>query len=75
MLKTMLEDLWYENKHAIIFGVIGLAIGIMFLTMGFFRTIFLLLLISVGVFLGHQMDNDENLTDILDRILPENFRK
>lgn len=75
MLKTILEDLWYENKHALIFCVIGLIIGIMFLTMGFFRTVFLLLLVSIGGFIGHQMDNNENIMDILDRILPENYRK
>lgn len=75
MLKTILEDLWYENKHALILGIIGLIIGIMFLTMGFFKTVFLLLLISVGGFIGRQMDNNENIMDILDRILPENYRK
>ena len=75
MFKTILEDLWYENKHLVVFALTGLVIGIMFLTMGFFRTVFLLLLISIGGFIGHQMDNNENIMDVLDRILPENYRK
>lgn len=75
MFKTILEDLWYENKHLVVFALTGLVIGIMFLTMGFFRTVFLLLLISIGGFIGHQMDSNENIMDVLDRILPENYRK
>ncbi|NLY83928.1 MAG: DUF2273 domain-containing protein, partial [Acholeplasmataceae bacterium] len=51
-------------------ALFGLTIGTMFLVLGFFKTIFLLICITAGYLLGKRIDNKEDLLDVLDRLLP-----
>ena len=67
--------LWETHRGRMIGVIIGLVIGIMFLTLGFFRTVFLLFLMSAGYMLGSHIDNKEDLLDLLDRILPPGYHK
>lgn len=44
---------WYANNSGMFWGiVIGLAIAILFLTIGFFPTLLIMLCVGVGAYLG-----------------------
>lgn len=57
----------YLNKYKlpIIGGFLGLLIGVLFLTLGFFKTILVILLIILGVALGFYLDK----TQLVDKFL------
>jgi uncharacterized membrane protein len=47
----------------------------MFIVLGFFRTVFLLILMAGGYILGGKVDSKEDLLELLDRILPPGYHK
>lgn len=49
----------------------GLIAAILFLTLGFWRTILIILLVSLGAAAGSWLDRGQKLMDILDRFFPE----
>lgn len=60
-----------ENHRWKILGVIaGFIIGWMILSIGFFKTAFIFLCIFVGYYIGKRLDKNEDIRDILDKILP-----
>jgi uncharacterized membrane protein len=67
--------LWQTHRGRIVGALAGLAAGVLFLTLGFFRTLFLVVLVTVGYMLGGKIDNKEDLLDLLDRILPPGYHK
>lgn len=67
--------LWETHRGRMVGVVVGLLIGIMFLTLGFFRTVFLLFLMGAGYMLGSHIDNNEDIMELLDRILPPGYHK
>ncbi|MDI6602129.1 MAG: DUF2273 domain-containing protein [Thermoanaerobacteraceae bacterium] len=67
-------DRFYDilEKH---FGkIVGMALGLLFailvIALGFWKTIFVLICILIGYYLGKIIDNREDLRNFLDRILP-----
>nr|WP_122013527.1 DUF2273 domain-containing protein [Maliibacterium massiliense] len=57
-----------ENKSKVIGALIGLAIGIIILSIGFWRTLFLALCVGVGYALGIAFTSESNLGHALRRI-------
>jgi len=70
MFSEILQNLWENYRGRLVGSSFGLIIGAMFLILGFFRTIFLLICITAGYLLGKRIDNKEDLMDVLDRLLP-----
>ena len=70
MFSEILQNLWENYRGRLVGSLFGLAIGAMFLILGFFQTIFLLICITAGYLLGKRIDNKEDLMDVLDRLLP-----
>ena len=52
----------------------GLTFGILVLTLGFWRGLFLGLAIGIGCWIGSFYDRKENFLAFLDKILPEGIR-
>lgn len=52
-------------KLPIIGGILGLLIGILFLTLGFFKTILVIILVGLGVAFGLYLDK----TKLVDKFL------
>ena len=64
-----------KNRKKIIIGVsIGLFVGILMLTIGFFATLFLAICGCIGAFFGSNNKFKKKLIEILDRILPDIFK-
>lgn len=54
--------------------VIGFFIGVLILTIGFFKTLFLAICVGIGAFFGTKNKLRSKLLEILDKILPDIFR-
>lgn len=75
MWNEILNDLWRVYRGRLFGSVFGLFIGAMFLILGFLQTIFLLICISAGFFIGNKIDKKEDLLEWLDRLLPPGYHK
>ncbi len=69
------NSIWMNliSKHwgKIIGGLLGLIIGIIFLNFGFLKTIFLLFIVTVGIYLGgRQLDGNSDLKSFFDDLWP-----
>ena len=75
MFSEILQNLWENYRGRLVGSLFGLIIGAMFLILGFFQTIFLLICITAGYLLGKRIDNKEDLMDVLDRLLPHGHHR
>ena len=75
MWNEILNDLWRVYRGRLLGSMFGLFIGAMFLLLGFLQTIFLLICISAGFFIGNKIDKKEDLLEWLDRLLPPGYHK
>lgn len=60
------------NKGKTIGGFIGFSIAVLILIIGFFRTIFIVLCIYIGYFIGNKIDRKESIKELLDKIFSLN---
>ncbi|HCE13468.1 DUF2273 domain-containing protein [Enterococcus sp.] len=56
-----------QYKIPLIFGAIGLIIALLFVTIGFFKTVLILLLTCLGFFLGLYVQRTGILDDFFNR--------
>ncbi|MBQ9365612.1 MAG: DUF2273 domain-containing protein [Schwartzia sp.] len=64
-LKASIMSFLRENRGSVAGASIGLLIGIFILVFGFFRTLFLVFCIGVGLFVGNQSDrHNAHMTEI-----------
>ncbi len=64
-----------KAHRGLIIGIgMGLLVGVLMLTIGFFRTLFLAICVGIGAFFGTRNKFRSKLFEILDKILPDIFR-
>ena len=64
-----------RNKGKTIGTLFGFVIAILVISIGFFKTLFIVLCTWLGYFLGKKTDNQENIREIIERILPPSKEK
>jgi len=69
-----LQKFWQERRREIIGGIVGLIIGIIIITLGFFKTIFVILCTVLGYYIGKNVDKKDDILNLLDKILPPGNR-
>lgn len=69
-IMTRMLDLFYQHRGKTLGLVIGFLISILLLTVGFFKTIFILGCSLVGLMIGKKIDNHEDFREIISRFLP-----
>ena len=52
----------------------GLTVAILFLTLGFFRTLLIVICVAAGFFLGMFRDSREDFLEFVERILPKGLK-
>lgn len=72
--KKELSQFIYLNSRKLIGALIGLIIGILIITIGFFKTLLLFLTTLVGYYLGIRWRFEEDLKDFILRIIPDRFK-
>ena len=70
MFKEKILKIFEEHQGKVIGSIIGFIISMMVLLIGFFKTLFIIGCILIGFYIGKRIDNRENISEILDRILP-----
>jgi len=68
------RELWLDHRGEIIGGIAGLIIGIIIITLGFFKAIFVILCTLLGYFIGKNFNKKEHIRSIIDKILPPGNR-
>jgi uncharacterized membrane protein len=53
---------------------VGLTAAVLFLTIGFFRTLLILICVGIGYFIGLFRDSKEEFLEFVERILPKGFK-
>nr|WP_255688611.1 DUF2273 domain-containing protein [Tepidanaerobacter sp. GT38] len=69
-----MQKFWQERRREIIGGIVGLIIGIIIITLGFFKTIFVILCTVLGYYIGKNVDKKDDILNLLDKILPPGNR-
>ena len=64
-----------RNKGKTIGTLLGFIIAILMLTIGFFKTLFIVLCTWLGYYIGKKTDNQENIKEIIERIIPPRKEK
>jgi uncharacterized membrane protein len=64
----------YLNRKKISGALIGLIIGILILSIGFFKTLLICITTLVGYYLGSRWRFEEDLKDFILKIIPERFK-
>lgn len=75
MLNEILADIWHLYRGRVLCSLTGMFVGAMFLWLGFFQALFLLLCIGAGFYLGYKLDKKEDLLEWLDRLLPPGYHR
>lgn len=77
----MIKDIWVEiiewinnNKRKFLGGLFGFIISILILTIGFFKTLFIIICTVLGYILGTKSYTKKDLVDLLERILPPGIK-
>ena len=65
MFNEILSDLWKNYRGRLLGSLFGLFIGVMFLLLGFLQTIFLLICITAGFFLGNKLGTGRKINPML----------
>ncbi|MCH4158120.1 MAG: DUF2273 domain-containing protein [Acidaminococcaceae bacterium] len=75
MFKDIIHDIWENYRGRFLCTVTGLLIGALFLLIGFWRTLFMLIFVLGGFFIGYKIDRKEDLMEWLDRLLPPGYHR
>jgi len=73
-IKEDLSQFIYLNRKKIGGALIGLIIGVLILTIGFFKTLLLCLTTLFGYYFGSRWRFEEDLKDFILRIIPDRFK-
>lgn len=74
MDRVFWQEIWERHSGKIVGTTFGMVVGILIITVGFFRALFVLLCMMGGYQLGKRIDDKEDILAILDRILPPGNR-
>lgn len=69
MWKQFLINFFSNKTKAKIGAIIGLVISIFVLTIGFFKTLFIVICIFLGYYIGKKKDNGENVFESFDKFV------
>lgn len=77
MIKDIFIEIIYwirNNKRKFFGGLIGFILSILILSIGFFKTLFIVLLTIVGIVVGSKSYTKRQILEFLERILPPGLR-
>ena len=75
MERKLFEEIWQQHSGKIIGISIGFTLGVLIISFGFFRTLFIILCVVAGFVIGKRIDEKEDIMDILDKLLPPGYHR
>lgn len=71
MDREKLLEFYHSHRGGINGALTALFVAILILTIGFFRTLFIFICVTIGYYVGNKLSEDKNyIKNFLDRILP-----
>ncbi len=67
-----IEEFLARNRSAITGGLIGLIVFLLFVGLGFFKTLLLVAFVVVGVYFGSKRENWERFLRYISNLFPDN---
>lgn len=67
-LSEILQDLLENHRGKALGLALGLAIGLLIILFGFWKSVFIIVCVLIGYFLGKRFDEEGNLGDWWDRL-------
>jgi uncharacterized membrane protein len=74
MWKEVLLEIFRNNRGKSIGAIIGFIVALSAITIGFFKTLFIVICILLGYFVGKKIDNKESIIEVIERILPDGWK-
>jgi uncharacterized membrane protein len=74
MYKEMLLNIFQNNRAKCIGVLLGFLFAVSSLTVGFFKTLFIVICIILGYYVGKKIDNKESIIEVIERILPNEWK-
>lgn len=74
MWKEVILNIFHNNEGKFIGIIAGLIIAVFILLIGFFKTLFIALCAFIGYYIGKKIDNKESIVEIIQKILPDEWR-
>lgn len=71
MLERFLNLIWEEHRGKTIGVAIGLVAAILFLSFGFWKTLFIIIFIVLGYIIGKRVDEDKNFDQWVRKIFKD----
>ncbi len=59
------------HLYALVGGALGLIVAVLFLTLGFWRTVLIIVLVALGAGIGALADRGRRLWDVVARFFPK----
>ena len=59
------------HLYALVGGALGLIVAVLFLTLGFWRTVLIVVLVALGAGIGALADRGRRLCDVVARFFPK----
>lgn len=70
-MRELCEEVWENHRGKLMGTLIGLFLAVLVIWVGVLWSVFILICMGVGFFIGKRMDDHkEDLAEVLDRILP-----
>lgn len=66
MLDRLIALLWQEHRGKTVGVILGLTASILFVTLGFWRTIFIVICLSIGYWIGKRVDDHHSFNNWMD---------
>ena len=74
MWKKELLELYRNNKGKVNGTIIGLLFAVFVLLIGFFKTLFLVICVLLGYYIGKKIDNKESIIEVLEKFIPNGWK-
>lgn len=78
MIKELLVSIVFwinNNKKKFLGGLVGFILSVLILTIGFFKTLFIVFSTIIGYLLGSKTYSKKQILELLERILPPGLKK
>lgn len=69
--KAWMAKTFPGHVHAVVGGLCGLLVAILFFVFGFWKTLFVCLLVMIGVAFGQYLDGDPRIVDFIRKLVSE----
>jgi uncharacterized membrane protein len=74
MWKQYLIEIFSKNEGKFIGAISGLLVGILILWIGFFKSVFIVICILLGYYIGKKKDNKENIFVIIEKLINRGWK-